>query len=368
VRALPTQVNISRIENKMGCHGSPTCQIEFEEAKGWLIGTENRGLNHMFTFINTSRVGTAVQGVAAAELAFQNSLWYCKERRSMRSLSGTKDPDAVADAIIHQPSVRAMLLTQKAIVEGGRSMVYECAKVADHMQDCETVGDEKGAKACDERLAFLTPILKGFLTEMGKEAADLGIQAYGGHGYIKDNKAEQVYRDVRISSLWEGTTQIQALDLLGRKIMLQKLKPIGEHCSELRSLCMKHALSGGPLGKHARSLLWHTIEWQMATYRIAMKASSSKEWISSTSVDYLMYSGYVTLAAHWLKMEATAQEKLAAGSVGEEPGFYEAKIATSAFVFDRMLPRTRSHMTVMMSPVSSVMDMQVENFSFDHAR
>jgi len=361
-------VNISRIENKMGCHGSPTCQIEFEEAKGWLIGTENRGLNHMFTFINTSRVGTAVQGVAAAELAFQNSLWYCKERRSMRSLSGTKDPDAVADAIIHQPSVRAMLLTQKAIVEGGRSMVYECAKVADHMQDCETVGDEKGAKACDERLAFLTPILKGFLTEMGKEAADLGIQAYGGHGYIKDNKAEQVYRDVRISSLWEGTTQIQALDLLGRKIMLQKLKPIGEHCSELRSLCMKHALSGGPLGKHARSLLWHTIEWQMATYRIAMKASSSKEWISSTSVDYLMYSGYVTLAAHWLKMEATAQEKLAAGSVGEEPGFYEAKIATSAFVFDRMLPRTRSHMTVMMSPVSSVMDMQVENFSFDHAR
>ena len=200
----------SRIEDKMGCHGSPTCQIEFEDAQGWLIGTENRGLNHMFTFINTSRVGTAVQGVAAAELAFQNSLWYCKDRRSMRALSGTKDDGFVADAIIHHPSVRTMLLFQKAVSEGGRSMVYECAQIADKMQDCETVGDEKGAKVMDERLAFLTPILKGFLTEAGKEAADLGIQAYGGHGYIKDNKAEQVFRDVRIASLWEGTTQVRA--------------------------------------------------------------------------------------------------------------------------------------------------------------
>merc|ERR1719240_2503259 len=140
------------------------------------------------------------------------------------------------------------------------------------MEDCEAAGDAKGAHEIDERLGFLTPILKGFLTELGKEAADLGIQAYGGHGYIKDNKAEQVFRDVRIAALWEGTTQIQALDLLGRKIMLQKLKPIGEHCSELRSLCMKHVFSGGALGQHARSLLWHTIEWQLMTYRIAAKA------------------------------------------------------------------------------------------------
>ena len=111
----------------------------------------------------------------------------------MRSLSGAKEPEAAADAIIHQPSVRTMLLTQKAIAEGGRSMVYECAKVADHMQDAEAAGDASAAKEYDERLAFLTPILKGFLTEMGKEAADLGIQVYGGHGYIKDNKAEQVH-------------------------------------------------------------------------------------------------------------------------------------------------------------------------------
>jgi alkylation response protein AidB-like acyl-CoA dehydrogenase len=226
-------VTTSRIEHKMGCHGSPTCQLEFENAKGWLIGAENKGMGHMFTFINTSRVGTAVQGVAAAENAFQNSLWYCKDRKSMRALSGAKEPDEIADPIIHHPAVRTMLLTMKAYSEGGRSMVYECAQIADKMLDAEKAGDEAAAKELDGRLGFLTPILKGFLTEAGKEAADLGIQVYGGHGYIQDNHAERNYRDVRIAAVWEGTTQIQALDLLGRKIMLGKLTPIFEHCRTL---------------------------------------------------------------------------------------------------------------------------------------
>jgi len=362
-------VGVSRIEDKMGCHGSPTCQIEFEGARGWLIGTENRGLNHMFTFINTSRLGTAVQGVAAAELAFQNSLWYTKERRSMRALSGAKEPEQVADPIIWHPSVRTMLLTQKAVAEGGRSMLYECVKLADTMVVKEQAGDAKGAHEIDERLGFLTPILKGFLTEAGKEAADLGIQVYGGHGYIKDNKAEQVYRDVRIAALWEGTTQIQALDLLGRKIMLQKLKPINEHCRELYSQCRPLLFSSNAgLRKRAWSLFGHTAEWQMLTYRVAMKARSDKELISSTSVDYLMFSGYVTLASHWLRMEAAAVDAIAAGSSAEEPGFYKAKVQTSEFVFERLLPRTRAHKAGILAPVSSLMDLSAENFSFDHAR
>jgi len=362
-------VSVSRIEDKMGCHGSPTCQVEFEGATGWLIGEPNRGLNHMFTFINTSRIGTAVQGVAAAESAFQNTLWYCKERGSMRALSGTKEPELKADPIIHHPSVRTMLLTQKAVAEGGRSMVYECAKLVDRMDMCEAAGDAKGAKAIDERLAFLTPILKGFLTEVGKESADLGIQAYGGHGYIKDNRAEQVFRDVRIAALWEGTTQIQALDLLGRKIMLQKLKPINEHCSELRSLCAPHLLAGNaPLRRHAWSLLGKTFEWQLMTYRVAARASSDKEQIGHASVDYLMYSGYVTLAAHWLKMEAAAVSKLASGTGEEEEAFYRAKVLTSAYVFDRLLTRCASHRAAVLSPIESVMALPIEDFSFDHTR
>jgi len=359
-------VNVSRLENKMGCHGSPTCQIEFDGATGWLIGTANRGLNHMFTFINTSRVGTAVQGVAAAELSFQHTLWYAKERRSMRALSGAKQPDFSADPIIYHPSVANMLLTQKAIAEGGRSMIYECAQIADRMVDCEAEGDAKGAHVHDERLAFLTPILKGFLTEVGKEAADVGMQAYGGHGYIKDNKVEQVYRDVRIASMWEGTTQIQALDLLGRKVMLQKLRPIREHCRTLWAQCRPLLLSSDSgLRKHAWGLLRHAIEWEVMTYQIAFRAASNKEWISSTSVDYLMFGGYVTLASHWLRMEAAAVDALSKGDAAEAAEFYQAKIQTSAFVFDRLLPRTRGHKASMLAPVSSITGLHPDHFSFD---
>jgi hypothetical protein len=291
----------------------------------------------------------------------------------MRALSGTKVPDAVADPIIWQPSVRTMLLTQKAVSEGGRSMLYECAKLGDKMQECKDKGDEAGAHAIDERLGFLTPILKGFLTEAGKEAADLGIQAYGGHGFIKDNKAEQVYRDVRIAALWEGTTQIQALDLLGRKIMLQKLAPINEHCSQLYAQCRPLLLSSdSQLRKHAWSLLSHAAEWQFLTYRIALRARNDKEWIASTSVDYLMYAGHVTLASHWLKQEVVATAKLAelaaGGETAQEADFFKAKIQTSQFVFDGLLPRTRSMARGMFTPIESITQMHKDHFSFDHAR
>ena len=166
----------------------------------------------------------------------------------------------------------------------------------------------------DDRLGFLTPILKGFLTEAGKEAADHGLQVWGGHGYIKDNGLEQVLRDCRIASLWEGTTQIQALDLLGRKIMLQKLKPINQQCARLRGQAAPLLFSGdSQLRSHAWGLYAAAVEWQYLTYRIAACAASDKEVVSSASVDYLMYGGYVSLASHWLKMEAAAVDALAKG-------------------------------------------------------
>lgn len=359
--------NIGRLEDKMGCHGSPTCEINFDNAEGYLIGTPNKGLNHMFTFINTSRMGTALQGVAGAENAYQEALWYAKDRLAMRSLTGVKEPTKPADPIIVHPAVRMMLLTQKAISEGGRSMLYECAKIGDLMYECERAGDKAGFKHHDEQMAFLTPILKGFLSEVGVEAANLGIQVYGGHGYIKSNKQEQFLRDVRISAVWEGTTQIQALDLLGRKIMLQKLKPINEHCAMLRSKCMSLITGNSALRSNATTLLWHALEWQYLTYRIGMKAKSDKDVIGVASVDYLMYSGYVQLAYHWLLMEEAAVKALADPSRVEEAGFYEAKIQTSNFVFSNILPRTASLKASMMTPVDNIMGMKPEQFSYDHS-
>ena len=365
---------IGRIEDKMGCHGSSTCEINFDEAEGTLIGTENKGLNHMFTFINTSRIGTAVQGVAAAELSYQGALWYAKDRLAMRSLTGTKNPDGPADPIICHPDVRKMLLTQRCIAEAGRSMVYECALLNDKMIEAEAKGDAAEVKRIEGQMHFLTPILKGFLTEVGVEAANLGIQIYGGHGYIKSNKQEQVLRDVRIAAVWEGTTGIQALDLLGRKIMLGKLKPINEHCAKLRGEAWALVTGGSStkVKKHAFELLKKAVEWQYLTYKIGADASSNRDALGVASVDYLMYSGYVSMAHHWLKMEEAASKALSlpadeAAQLDQPREFYEAKVQTAEFFFENILPRTASLTRTMFTPVESVMGMKEEHFSFDHA-
>jgi len=357
-------VNIGRIENKMGCHGSSTCEINFDEAEGYLIGTANKGLNHMFTFINTSRLGTAIQGVGAAELSHQNAKTYAQERVSMRALSdpkGLKHPNKPADPLIVHPDIRRMLLTQKAFAEGGRCMVYHCALLADHMQAAEVAGDTKKEKELDDHLGFLTPILKGFLTEAGLEAANLGIQIWGGHGYIKQNNMEQIVRDARIAPVWEGTTGIQALDLLGRKVMLQKIKPLNKFTSEIYSHCFE-IIKGSPhrseLLKYVLPLLGKTLQWQLQTYLIAAKAGSDREMIGSASVDYLMFSGYVTMGYWWLRMAEAAHVGLKKGGP-QTPEFYHSKIATADFYFKRLLPRTLVHAKTMTAPTSNLMNSHV---------
>jgi alkylation response protein AidB-like acyl-CoA dehydrogenase len=206
--------NIGRIEDKMGCHGSPTCEINFDNAVGFLLGEPHKGMQQMFTFINTSRIGTAMMGVAIAQVSAHNSLAYASARRSMRSLTGVKSPDQQADLIIEHAPVRRMLLTQKAFVEGGRSMLYECAMLHDRLVEARLAGNAVEERRVDDRLGFLTPILKGFLTEVCTQVAHIGVQVYGGHGYIRDNKQEQLLRDIRISTLWEGTTEIQGESML----------------------------------------------------------------------------------------------------------------------------------------------------------
>src|SRR5690554_4845986 len=210
-------VTCGSIEHKMGIHGNSTCVMNFDGAKGWLIGPENKGLNCMFTFMNTARIGTALQGVASAEASFQGALAYAKDRLAMRSLTGPKAPEKPADPIIVHPDVRRMLLTQKAFAEGGRALAYLTAQQADIVKVSES---EEERKAADELLGFLTPIAKAFLTEAGYEATNLGVQVFGGHGFISEWGMEQNVRDARIGMIYEGTTGIQALDLLGRKVLM----------------------------------------------------------------------------------------------------------------------------------------------------
>lgn len=359
-------VNCGSIEHKMGIRASATAVLNFDNAVGYLIGEPNKGLHAMFTFMNTARIGTAIQGICHAELSFQGALPYAKERMSMRALSGKKDPEKVADAIIHHADVRRMLLTQKAIAEGGRAMIYHAAQIADNMNDALLRGDTAEFEKQDDHLGFYTPILKGFLTEMGYEAANHGMQVFGGHGYIKEWGMEQIVRDSRISTLYEGTTGVQALDLIGRKVLLtSKGKVIRDYTAEILKFCGQHARN-----KYMRRFAWDLTklcaQWNALTVRIMLAARKDRDIVSSASVDFLMFSGYVMMAYFWAQQAAVASAKLVAGDGAEVPEFYKAKIKTADFYFERLLPRAQGHAEAMVNPSKTMTSLAAEHFSFDY--
>lgn len=358
-------VTVGALEKKMGIKASATCVMNFDAATGFMIGPPNKGLECMFTFMNSARIGTAMQGVCHAERAFQGALPYAKERRSMRALRGKQDPDQIADAIIHHADVRRMLLTQKAVAEGGRALLYFTAQYADHMVAGALEGDTKKQEYWDGQLGFLTPVLKGFLTEMGLHCANLGMQVFGGHGYIREHGMEQIVRDARISTLYEGTTGIQALDLLGRKVLLMtRGKCVREFTVKLRDFSTRN-MANKQLRPYAWQLLKHAAQWNYLTMRIALIANKDREMVSSASYDFLMYSGYVMLAYAWALMAETAQKKLQTG--GEQSReFYQAKLATAEFYFDRMLPQAKGHAEAMLKPTRSTLQLAPEHFSFDY--
>jgi alkylation response protein AidB-like acyl-CoA dehydrogenase len=357
-------IRAESLEHKMGIKASATCVMALEGATGYMIAEPNKGLEAMFTFMNTARVGTAVQGVAHAELSYQNALAYAKERRSMRALSGKKEPEQVADAIINHADVRRMLLTQKAVAEGGRAMIYFAAQYADHMVNGIVENDDKKYRLWDDRLGFLTPILKGFLTEMGLEAANQGMQVFGGHGYIWEHGMEQIARDARIATLYEGTTGIQALDLLGRKVLLTtRGKAVREFTALIGKFAVEH-MRNGKLRRYAADLARYAAEWNVLTMRIMLMARKDRDVVSAASHHFLMYSGYVTMGYFWALQAAVASQKLAQGGA-ETPAFYKAKIATARFYFDHLLPRAKGHAVSMVKPSKSLMKLTPEHFAFE---
>jgi hypothetical protein len=357
-------VTCGSIEDKMGIKASATAVLNFDNAVGELIGPRNKGLECMFTFMNTARIGTALQGICSAELAYQNSLEYAKERLSMRSLTGKKSPQKVADPIIVHPDVRKMLMMQKAISEGGRAMIYYTAKIVDEIAIAPS---EKERIAADDRLGFITPILKAFLTELGSESANHGMQIFGGHGYIKEWGMEQIVRDARIATVYEGTTGIQALDLLGRKVLMTGGKSLNIFCKEVLKFCKNTSLlSSNPHKRQMHRFIWplskSIASWQQYSIRLGIKAKSNRDIVGSASVDYLMYSGYVVMGYFWAQMAQKAYEKLADNC--ENRDFYRAKIKTAEFYFDRVLPRTKSLGKTMMANPKSVMQLDQDLMSF----
>jgi len=352
------QVSCGSIEHKMGIKGSATCVLNFEGATGFLIGPENKGLNCMFTFMNTARVGTALQGVCSAESSFQGALAYAKDRLAMRSLSGTKNPEKEADPIIVHPAVRRMLLTQKAFAEGGRALCYYLSSYSDVMKYSQ---NEEEKKAADDLMAFLTPIAKAFLTEVGLEAANHGVQIYGGHGFICEWGMEQILRDARISTLYEGTTQIQALDLLGRKVLLTQGQLLRNFTKIVHVFCKENE-QDPKMQVFVAKLAELNKEWADVTMKIGMSAMKNRDEVGAVAVDYLMYSGYILLGYLWARMAKVAEGQIAAGST--DSAFYAAKIQVAQFYFKHLLPRTISHKAVMESGLANLMDLHADHFAF----
>ncbi|VVM78447.1 acyl-CoA dehydrogenase C-terminal domain-containing protein [Pseudomonas fluorescens] len=338
-------VSCGSIEHKLGIHGNATCVMNFDNASGYLLGEAHRGLNAMFTFINESRLAVAQQGQGQAEAAFQGALGYARERLQMRATPRLK-PEQAADPIIGHPDVRRMLLTQKAYAEGGRMLNYACAQLVDLMHH----GDASEQAAAERRLALLTPIAKGFLTEAGNEAAQLGIQVFGGHGYIRESGMEQIARDVRITSIYEGTNCIQGLDLLTRKVLADNGEALNELLTEIETFCH----TGQPPAALAQALAQQIVAWREISHWLSQQSKNDANVIGSSAVDYLMLAGYCVVGYYWLRAATLAERQLSTGST--ETDFYEGKRETARFYMQRLLPRVALHRVLIESGSANLMD------------
>ena len=349
-------VTCGSLEHKMGIHGNATCVMNFDTSRGFLVGAPNKGLACMFTMMNAARIGVGIQGLGLTEASFQNALAYARDRLQMRALSGPKAPDKPADPIIVHPDVRRMLLTQKAFAEGGRMLVLYTAQMIDIVENSEDAAEREQAEVL---LGLLTPIVKAFLTEVGFEATNEGVQVFGGHGFIQEWGMEQLVRDSRITRLYEGTTGIQALDLLGRKVLMSQGESLKVFTKEIHKFCKAEA-GNAELAEFVGPLAKLNAEWGELTMGVGMKAMNDREEVGAASVDYLMYSGYVTLAYLFARAAKQAQAALAAGS--DDAAFYETKVKTARFYFQRLLPRTRTHAQCMQAGAEPLMALSELDF------
>ena len=321
------------VEHKMGIHGSATCVMNFDGAQGYLVGQPHRGLAAMFTMMNSARIGVGMQGLGLAERAWQNALRYARERLQSRALSGPRFPERPADPIIVQPDVRRMLLTCKALVEGGRALGYHAGLQIDLAAHG---ADERERQDADDLLGFLTPIVKGCLTEWGVECTYHALQCFGGHGYIAEHGMEQLARDARITTLYEGTTGIQALDLMGRKTMQQQAAGLKVFLGMVQRFC-EQQVGNEAMAEFIGPLMEKAQEWQALTIAIAGRAARDPEEIGAAAHDYLFYCGYVALAYWWARAVAAADAST------QPQAFKDAKRETARFYFARLLPRTLTH-------------------------
>ncbi|MCO2762840.1 acyl-CoA dehydrogenase [Pseudomonas aeruginosa] len=344
-------VHCGSIEHKMGIKASATCVMNFDGASGWLVGEVNKGLAAMFTMMNYERLSIGIQGIGCAEMSYQSAVAYARERLQSRAPTGPVARDKAADPIIVHPDVRRMLLTMKALTEGGRAFSTYVGQQLDLAKYAE---DQEERSQAEALVALLTPVAKAFFTDTGLESCVLGQQVFGGHGYIREWGQEQLVRDVRIAQIYEGTNGIQALDLMGRKVVANGGLFLSIFSREVRAFA---AGANAELAEFVTPLLTALDLLDNLTQGIVARAGNDPREIGAASVEYLHLFGYTAYAYLWARMAAAAQRQREV-----DPAFHDGKLATARFYFARILPRVHSLAAAVEAGSESLYGLEAEQF------
>ena len=347
-------VSVGNIEKKMGIHGNSTCVMNYDEATGYLLGTEHKGMRAMFTMMNEARLGVGMQGVAQAEAAYQNAVEYAKDRLQGRDVTGAKNPEGPADPLIVHPDIRRSLMDQKSFVEGGRAFLLWGASMIDAAHRSED-------KDADGLVSLLTPVIKGFLTDEGYDMTVRAQQVYGGHGYIEEHGMSQFTRDARIAQIYEGANGVQALDLVGRKLAADGGKHVMAFFDLVKTFCKENGdISDDFTADFITPLKTASKDLQAAGMYFMQNGMKNPNNALSGSYDFMHMFGHVCLGLLWAQMGKAAQDALDAGA--SDAAFYETKLTTGRYYMARRLPATALHLARITSGADTVMALQADQF------
>ena len=346
-------VACGNIEEKMGIHGNSTCVMNYDEATGYLLGEEHKGMRAMFTMMNEARIGVGMQGLAQAEVAYQNALEYAKDRLQGRDVTGAKNPEGPADPLIVHPDIRRSLMDQKSFVEAGRAFLLWGSKMIDQSH---RAGDE----AAEGLVSLLTPVIKGFLTDEGYDMTVQAQQIYGGHGYIEEWGMSQFTRDARIAMIYEGANGVQALDLVGRKLAADGGKPIMAFFDLVKTFIKDNEGNEALKADFLDPLKEASKHLQASGMYFMQNGMKNPNAALSGSYDFMHLFGHVCLGLMWAQMAKAAHEALEAGA--SDKAFYETKLATGRYYMARRLPATAMHLKRIESGADPVMALEADQF------
>ncbi len=342
-----------KIEEKMGIHGNSTCVMNYDEATGYLLGEEHKGMRAMFTMMNEARIGVGMQGLAQAEVAYQNALEYAKDRLQGRAVTGDENPDGPADPLIVHPDIRRNLLDQKSFVEGGRAFLLWGSQMIDQSH-------RGGDEAAEGLVSLLTPIIKGFLTDEGYDMTVQAQQVYGGHGYIEEWGMSQFTRDARIAMIYEGANGVQALDLVGRKLAQDGGKHVMAFFDMVKSFIKENEGNEALKADFLDPLKEASKHLQAAGMFFMQNGMKNPNAALAGSYDFMHLFGHVCLGLMWAQMGKAAMEAVESGE--GDTAFYKTKIATGRYYMKRRLPATSMHLTRIESGADTVMELEAEAF------